>query len=157
MQLINRPALIRNIFIVKMFVLIALFSTSANAEYYFSYSMPETCQTCYYPSMQKTTNHRSTHTAKKIYKKPNAKLHRKIYHSHHCETYQPGNSGWVPGYWINGYWVRGSYYSYQDAHHHAARSHRASRYHSHRNDDYNPDMATGDDDTWINPGMNIDY
>jgi hypothetical protein len=156
MYSVTMPKAIRGVIIAHMLLTMLLFSTSVRAEYYFSYSMPETCQSCYYPTTKKATHHRTLHTAKKVHKKTIAKMHRKFYYSHHCETYQPGNSGWVPGYWINGYWVRGSYYSYQDTKH-ASRSHHASRYHTHRHDDYNPDTATGDDDTWVNPGMNIDY
>lgn len=134
---------------------IMAFSTESRAEYYFSYSMPETCSTCSYPSSAKTHRTHHAYAAKKSVKKMVSTNHHKVYHRYHCETYQPGNSGWVPGYWINGYWVRGSYYSYQETH--ATRSHRYGRYNTQHHNDYNPDMTTGDDDTWVNPGMNIDY
>lgn len=129
-------------------VVLGTFSTTLYAEYYLVYpgsSAPcNSCNRVYY-------KHKPCYRKKHKVLKPRV---RHVYHHHyyHCNNgccgcrapsicdYRGSPSG--RGY-CGGYRIQGERYN-------------CPGYYRQCNNCYNPDMATGDDDTWANPGMNID-
>lgn len=119
-------------------------SMPVSAEYYLTYSAPPPIQ------YKRHVVHHICHVhkhKKAVHKK--YKPHKKIHHK-----YSPRAGWYQQGYWVNGHWIAGHYLG-QGFNVYPRDNHRHVTPIQKRN--YNQDMATGDDNTLINPDMNIDY
>ncbi|MFZ2314512.1 MAG: hypothetical protein WAW86_02490 [Gammaproteobacteria bacterium] len=133
-----------------IFITLAVFSSSASAEYYLSYyDQPiQRATTYYFPCP-------CCH-----YQKPKVHKHKVVAVKHKC--YHPvkkhrrhAKTGlYQPPHWVNGHWISGAYLG--EGFNVYPRKIRKHMTHEEKVN-YDADLTTGDDNPYLNPDMDIDY